>query len=124
MSTETPLYLFPFLFPCYVHMYLTMFQKISKPLGLSMTVHEEKIKSNQIDLEYNIILPTIEKTGRKPCCIREQIKDIATVSKRDFDSVTCNWSGNVYAYLCIVRASLKRDVRSKYQHLSFLCCCL
>ena len=41
-------------------------------------------------LEYNITFPTIEKTGRKLCCIREQLIGIAMVSKRDFDSVTCD----------------------------------
>ena len=47
-------------------------------------------------LEYNIIFPTIEKTDRKPCSIREQIIGIVMVSKRDFDNVTCIWSCNVY----------------------------
>ena len=35
-----------------------------------------------------MIFPTIEKTGRKPCCIIEQIIGIALVSKRDFDKLT------------------------------------
>ena len=37
-------------------------------------------------LEYNMIFITIQKTGRKPCCIREQIIGIAMA---DFDNVTC-----------------------------------
>ena len=48
-------------------------------------------------LEYNIIFPTVEKTGRKPCSVREQIIGIAMVSKRDFDNVTCDWSCSSYA---------------------------
>ena len=48
-------------------------------------------------LEYNIILPTIENTGRKPCCIREQIIGIVMASERDFDNVTCAWRCNLYA---------------------------
>ena len=47
--------------------------------------------------EYNIIFPTIEKTGRNPCSVREQIIGIAVVSKRDFDNVTCDWSCGSYA---------------------------
>ena len=45
----------------------------------------------QINLEYNIILPTIE-TRRMSCCIREQIIGIVMASERDFDNVTCVWS--------------------------------
>ena len=48
-------------------------------------------------LEYDIIFPTIEKTGRKPCCVREQIIGIVMASERDFDNVTCVWSCNLYA---------------------------
>ena len=48
-------------------------------------------------LEYNITFPSIEKTGIKPCSIREHIIDIVMVSERDFDNVTCVWSFNVYA---------------------------
>ena len=47
--------------------------------------------------EYNIIFPTIEKTGKKPCSIREQIIGITMVSKRDFDNVTCERSCSSYA---------------------------
>ena len=47
-------------------------------------------------LEYNIIFPTTEKTGRRPCCIREQIIGIEMVSEHDFDNVTCIWSCDVY----------------------------
>ena len=47
--------------------------------------------------EYNIIFPTVEKTGRKPCSIREQIIGIAMVSKRDFDNVTYDLSCNIYS---------------------------
>ena len=47
--------------------------------------------------EYNIIFPFIEKTGRKPCCIREQMIGIAMVSKHDFDNVTFDWSCNINA---------------------------
>ena len=46
--------------------------------------------TNKIYLEYNFDFPTNEKTGRKPCSIREQIIGIAVVSKRDFDNVTCD----------------------------------
>ena len=48
-------------------------------------------------LEYNITFPSIEKTGRKPCSIREHIIGIVIVWERDFDNVTCVWSCNVYA---------------------------
>ena len=48
-------------------------------------------------LEYNITFLSIEKTGRKPCSIREHIIGIVMVSERDFDNVTCVWSCNVYA---------------------------
>ena len=47
--------------------------------------------------EYNITFLSIEKTGRKPCLIREHIIGIVMVSERDFDNVTCVWSYNVYA---------------------------
>ena len=40
-------------------------------------------------LEYNITFLSIEKTGRKPCSIREHIIGIVVVSERDFDKVTC-----------------------------------
>ena len=36
--------------------------------------------------------PTTEKTGRKPCCIREQIIGIVMASERDFDNVACVWN--------------------------------
>ena len=49
------------------------------------------------NLEYNITFPSIKKTGRKPCSIREHIIGIVVVSKRDFGNVTCVWSCNVYA---------------------------
>ena len=48
-------------------------------------------------LEYNIICSTIEKTGRKSCCIREQMIGIAMTSERDFGNVTCVWSCNLHA---------------------------
>ena len=48
-------------------------------------------------LEYNITSSSIEKTGRKPCSIREHIIGIVKVSQRDFENVTCVWSCNVYA---------------------------
>ena len=48
-------------------------------------------------LEYNIIFLTIEKTERKPCCIREQITDIVMVLEIDFDNLTYVWICNVYA---------------------------
>ena len=48
-------------------------------------------------LEYNTIFPTLEKTRRKPCPIREQIIGIVMVSERDFDNVTCLWSCSSYA---------------------------
>ena len=48
-------------------------------------------------LEYNITFFSIEKTGRKPCSIREHIIGIVMVSERDFDNETCVWSYNVYA---------------------------
>ena len=48
-------------------------------------------------LEYNITFLSIEKTGRKPCSIREHIIGIVMVSELDFDNVTCVWSYNVYA---------------------------
>ena len=48
-------------------------------------------------LEYDVIFPTVEKTERKPCCIREQIICITMVSKRDFDNVTYDWSCDIYA---------------------------
>ena len=51
----------------------------------------------QTRLEHNITFPSIEKTGRKPCSIGEHIIGIVMVSERDFDNVTCVWSGNVYA---------------------------
>ena len=47
--------------------------------------------------EYNIVFPHVEKTGRKPCCIREQIIGIVMASEGDFDNVICEWSCNVYA---------------------------
>ena len=47
-------------------------------------------------LEYNITFPSIEKTGRKPCSIREHIMGIVMVSQCDIDTVTCLWSCNVY----------------------------
>ena len=47
-------------------------------------------------LEYNIIFPTIEKTGQKTCYIREQIIGIAMVSESDFDNMTGVWSCGVY----------------------------
>ena len=43
-------------------------------------------------LEYNIVFSSVQKTGRKPCCIREQIIGIVMASQRDFDNVTCVWS--------------------------------
>ena len=42
----------------------------------------------EIRLEYNITFFSIEKTGRKPCSIREHIIGIVVVWERDFD-VTC-----------------------------------
>ena len=48
-------------------------------------------------LEYNIILPTIKKTGRKPRCIREQIIGIVMASERDFDNMTCLRTCNLNA---------------------------
>ena len=53
--------------------------------------------NRKLNLEYNITFPSIEKTGRKPCFIREHIIGIVMVSERDFDNVTCVWSCNVYA---------------------------
>ena len=41
--------------------------------------------------EYSIIPPSIEKTGRKPCCIREQIIGIAMVLEHEFDNLICIW---------------------------------
>ena len=64
-------------------------------VDLHASIYIEKFVEKLV--EYNIIFPTIEKTGRKPCCIREQIIGIAMVSKRDFDNVTCNWSCSSYA---------------------------
>ena len=43
-------------------------------------------------LEYNIILTIIERTGRKPRCIRGQIIGIAMVLEHDFNNVT--WVGS------------------------------
>ena len=51
----------------------------------------------QHSLEYNITFLSIEKTGRKPCSVREYIIGTAMVSERDFDNVICVWSYNVYA---------------------------
>ena len=52
----------------------------------------------RFDLErYLLNIPTIEKTERKPCSIREQIIGIVMVSKRDFDNMTYSWSCNMYA---------------------------
>ena len=51
---------------------------------------------NAFLLEYNIIFPTLENTGRKPCSIREQIIGIAMASGCDFDKVTCIWTHNEY----------------------------
>ena len=48
-------------------------------------------------LEYNITFLSNEKTGRKPCSIREHIIGIVMVLERDFDNVTCVWSYSVYA---------------------------
>ena len=48
-------------------------------------------------LEYNITFPSIEKTGRKPCSIREHIIGIVMVSERDSNNVTFVWSCDVYA---------------------------
>ena len=48
-------------------------------------------------LECDIIFLTVKKTGRKPCCIREQIIGIVLVSLRDFYNLTCVWSCNLYA---------------------------
>ena len=70
-------------------------------------------------VEYNIIFATGEKTGRKPCCIREQILGIANGSERDFGNFTCELEP-----VCIVRASLEHELQLKYQHLSFLGCFL
>ena len=57
-----------------------------------------KLKRHFYDiLEYNITFLSVEKTGRKPCSIREHIIGIVMVSERDFDNVTCIWSYNVYA---------------------------
>ena len=53
-----------------------------------------KIIMFKLTLEYNI--PTTEKTGRKPCCIREQIIGIVMASERDFDNVTCVRSCNLH----------------------------
>ena len=63
---------------------------------IDIVTHAVKEQCNPY-LEYNIIFPSIEKTGRKPCSIREHIIGIVMVSKRDFDNVTCVWSCNVYA---------------------------
>ena len=57
----------------------------------------KKVSHVQLKLEYNIILPTIERTGRKPCCIIEQIIGIVMASGRDFNNVTCVLSCNLYA---------------------------
>ena len=46
-------------------------------------------------LEYDIIFLTIEKTGRKPCFIREQIIDIAMASERNFATLPAVRSCNV-----------------------------
>ena len=62
-----------------------------------------------------MIFPTIEKTGRKTYCIREQIIGIARVSGRDFDNVSCveqscsfcEWSCSVCEWSCSV-VSVKR----------------
>ena len=43
------------------------------------------------------IFPTIEKTGRKLSCIREQIIGIVMASECDFENVTCIWSCNLHA---------------------------
>ena len=61
-------------------------------------------------LEYNITAPSIEKTGRKPCSIREHIIGIVMVSECDFDNVTAY---EVVMFMH-VRASLKRDLRLKH----------
>ena len=55
------------------------------------------LRSPKNSLKYNIAFLSIEKTGRKPCSIREHIISIVMVSERDFDNVTCVWSCNVYA---------------------------
>ena len=52
---------------------------------------------NESYLEYNIIFPSMGKTGRAPCSIKEHIIGIVMVSERDFDIVTCVWSCDVYA---------------------------
>ena len=38
-------------------------------------------------LDHRITFLSIEKTGRKPCSIREHIIGIVMVSERDFDNV-------------------------------------
>ena len=43
----------------------------------------------KITLERNITFPSIEKTGRKPCSVREHIEGVVMVSECDFDNVTC-----------------------------------
>ena len=64
---------------------------------LSRILTSYEFNSNKIELEYNITFFSIEKTGRKPCSIREHIIGIVMVSERDFDNLTCVWSYNVYA---------------------------
>ena len=61
-------------------------------LGIFYAITDIHTVHVQTYLEYNIIFLTIEKTERKPCCIREQIISIAMVSIRDFDNVTYDWT--------------------------------
>ena len=47
-------------------------------------------------LEYNIILPAIEKTGKGRAVITEQIISTVMASDRDFENVTWVSSCNLY----------------------------
>ena len=47
---------------------------------------------------YSITFPSVEKTGRKLCSIREHIIGIVMVSESDFDNVACIWSCNAYTF--------------------------
>ena len=82
----------------------SLFEKmVVDSFNMKARVHEEVFTSRttadlcslfSIRIEH---FSAIEKTGRKPYCIREQIIGIVMASERDFDNVTCVWCCNLYA---------------------------
>ena len=54
-------------------------------------------------LEYNIVLSIVIKTGRKLCCVREQIIGIVMASEHDLDWKKRDLRIELYL-ACIVRA--------------------